>query len=84
MKTCEHCLNYRAETAVEYDAIVQSPDGEPCPCIAADCGHRLCLELDDAAPCPRCDQCRACCPCACEACGAALHADDDCVSCLDP
>jgi hypothetical protein len=82
METCEHCLNPQAETAEELDRLEDSPDAEPCPCITATCGHRLCAELDDHPPCEVCGLCEACCPCVCERCGAPYRARDECWACV--
>src|SRR5919109_3435675 len=78
MQTCAHCLNPIADSPEQYDALDASPDAEPCPCLEAACGHRLCAELGDCPPCPSCSRCANCCPCLCEVCGTALHASEMC------
>lgn len=82
MKTCSHCLNPIPETAAQLAALEQSPDAEPCSCITARCGHRLCCEMDDHADCTDCGKCEVCCGCRCEDCGALVHANTECLECL--
>lgn len=51
--------------------------------IVAACNCTLSEARNDYPPCPDCGACEDCCKCACIVCGAALHAMDDCLACLE-
>jgi hypothetical protein len=83
MTTCSHCLNYIPQTEEEIETVTCNAEAEFCPCITADCGHRLCSELNDHPPCSACGQCECCCLCVCDICGQAFRADEECMTCVN-